>query len=288
MNVVGAAIIKDGKVLAFRRSGGINDVIHKLEFVGGKVAEGETEAQALKRECMEELDMEIEVGEKLNAVFYDYPEYSVSLSIYLCKMISTEFNLHVHEEYLWLDCRTLDESQWAPADREFMDILRKGYVKFVTAKTDEDFDVINQLAARVMHATFDAICADGEVNYMINTFLSNFAIHENIQHEEYVYKIVYLNGEQAGFYAYCPGQYFEPEYKGKTYLSKLYLLPYATGKGIASHVFSALPRPLILDVKKDNYHAIDIYKHCGFRIVANYQKDIGGGYRKDGYVMELD
>ena len=51
INVVGAAIVKDGKLLALRRADGNEEVIHKFEFVGGKVEEGETPEQALIREC---------------------------------------------------------------------------------------------------------------------------------------------------------------------------------------------------------------------------------------------
>ena len=59
-NVVGAAVVKDGKVLALRRSDGNESVIHKFEFVGGKIKDGETQKQALIRECWEELSLEVE------------------------------------------------------------------------------------------------------------------------------------------------------------------------------------------------------------------------------------
>ncbi|MDE7305773.1 MAG: NUDIX domain-containing protein, partial [Clostridia bacterium] len=62
LNVVGAAIIKEGKVLALRRSHGNESIIHKFEFVGGKIEEGETPEEALASECMEELSLENEVG----------------------------------------------------------------------------------------------------------------------------------------------------------------------------------------------------------------------------------
>ncbi|MCD8306779.1 MAG: GNAT family N-acetyltransferase [Clostridia bacterium] len=286
IHVVGAAIVKEGKVLAFRRSYGIDSVIHKYEFVGGKVKAGETEPEALKRECYEELEAEVAVGDKLAAVVHDYPEYTVELSIYLCRMVS-DFVMLEHEAYSWLDCRELTEDGWAPADADVLELLRRGVVKFREAETDEDLDTVYALASEVMHATFDGISAAGEVNYMLSTSLTRDAIHANEESKEYRYEIIELNGEQAGFFAYCPGEFFEPEYKGTTYLSKLYLLPFATGRGIARKVFAALPRPLILDVKKDNYTAIAVYEHCGFEKIAIYKKDIGGGYGKDGFVMEL-
>ncbi|MCD8295516.1 MAG: GNAT family N-acetyltransferase [Clostridia bacterium] len=286
IDVVGAAIVKEGKVLAFRRSYGIDSVIHKYEFVGGKVKEDETEPEALKRECMEELEAEIAVGDKLATVVHDYPEYTVNLSIYLCRMVS-DFVMLEHEAYSWLDCRELNEEGWAPADADVLDALKKGVVKFRPAETDEDLDAVYDLASRVMHATFDGISAVGEVNYMLSTTLTRDAIRANERDKGYKYELIELNGEHAGFFAYCPGESFELEYKGSTYLSKLYLLPFATGRGIARKVFNSLPRPLILDVKKDNYTAIAVYEHCGFEKIAVYKKDIGGGYGKDGFVMEL-
>lgn len=68
IEVVGAAIVKDGRILALRRSDGIDQVKHKFEFAGGKVEKGETHYQALMRECMEELSLEIEVGDFLNKI----------------------------------------------------------------------------------------------------------------------------------------------------------------------------------------------------------------------------
>ena len=59
ITVVGAAIVKEGKLLALRRADGNDEVIHKFEFVGGKVEEGETPEEALKRECIEELSLEV-------------------------------------------------------------------------------------------------------------------------------------------------------------------------------------------------------------------------------------
>ncbi len=285
-NVVGAAIVKEGKVLAFRRSYGIDSVIHKYEFVGGKVKPGETEPEALIRECREELDAEVAVGDKLAAVDHEYPEYTVHLSIYLCRLASG-FVMLEHEAYSWLDCAKLEEEGWAPADADVLDLLRKGVVKFRPAETGEDLDAMHEVAYKVMHATYDSISAEGEVDYMLSGQLTREAVLANECEKGYKYEIIELNGELAGFFAYCPGEFFEPEYKGTTYLSKLYLLPFATGRGIARKVFEALPRPLILDVKKDNYKAMAVYEHCGFEKVAVYKKDIGGGYGKDGFVMEL-
>lgn len=71
--VVAALIVKDGRYLICRRPygkarGGL------WEFVGGKVEKGETKQQALKRECMEELAAQIDVGEEFCSVTHVYPD----------------------------------------------------------------------------------------------------------------------------------------------------------------------------------------------------------------------
>lgn len=58
INVVGAAFIEHGRIFAARRSYGSSYVVHKFEFVGGKIEDGESGEAALARECREELDLE--------------------------------------------------------------------------------------------------------------------------------------------------------------------------------------------------------------------------------------
>lgn len=72
-----AAVIKNGdKIFATQR--GYGDLKGGWEFPGGKIEEGETPQEALKREIMEELDTEIEVGELIDTIEYDYPEFHLS------------------------------------------------------------------------------------------------------------------------------------------------------------------------------------------------------------------
>ncbi len=118
-------MIENGKLFAVKRAYGNESVIHKYEFVGGKIQNNETPQQALVRECLEELDMQVEVGALLGTVVYEYPEIIVNLSIYLCKRLS-DFMLKEHELYRWIDCNHLNEDEWAPADREFIIKLKQG------------------------------------------------------------------------------------------------------------------------------------------------------------------
>ena len=82
-----AAVIKDGdKIFATQR--GYGNLKGGWEFPGGKIEEGETPQEALKREIMEELDTEIEVGELIDTIEYDYPEFHLAISFLNHQMFS--------------------------------------------------------------------------------------------------------------------------------------------------------------------------------------------------------
>ncbi len=284
-NVVGAAVVKDGKLLSLRRRNGIDSVIHKFEFVGGKVWDGEDHRQALKRECREKLSLEVDVGELLTTVGYEYPEYAISLEVYLCKMLSG-YRVTQHEEEAWIDCDNLRAVDWAPADAEFVNILKRGYVKLKQAVTPDDFAVINRLGAKISPKTLGAVSSGGQTD-LLNPFLTDSAIRRNIGEKGYVYKIVQLNGEDAGFFTYCPASNFDVKYQQGTYLSDIYLNERARGKKISTKIFGTLPHPVVLSVKREDAQSVKFYKHCGFKVVGSYSDDIGQGYILDNFIMKL-
>ncbi len=286
-NVVGAAIVENGKLFAVRRVYGTMSVIQKYEFVGGKVNFGEDMGHALQRECMEELDMQVEVGDLIGTVEYEYPEYVVRLRVFLCKRLSG-FVLKEHDEQRWIPCGELDTRDWAPADGEIIKIVRNGHVSLRQAQTVEEYETIHELAQTIWHACYSGIITSAQCDYMVEEMLSPGAIEGSIRTKEYRYYIVYLNGEAAGFYSYCPAKYFTPEKPMGVFLSKLYLCTFARGKRITNQILNELPRPISLTVNKSNSLAIAVYKHLGFKIVKSIVVDIGGGYKMDDFVMELD
>lgn len=110
-----AAVIRDGdKIFATQR--GYGDLKGGWEFPGGKIEEGETPEEALKREIMEELDTEIEVGELIDTIEYDYPDFHLSMGCYGCSVVSGDLVLKEHGDARWLGKDELMDVEWLPAD----------------------------------------------------------------------------------------------------------------------------------------------------------------------------
>ena len=116
LEVVGAVLIKDGKVLAAKRGESkYAYVAHKYEFVGGKIEAGETPEEALVREVKEELRADIRVLAHFLDMTYEYPDFSITLRTYLCEFLSG-FQSTEHEALRFLSADELKEEEWAPAD----------------------------------------------------------------------------------------------------------------------------------------------------------------------------
>lgn len=128
VNVVAAIITaedKDGPRKVFATQRGYGDFKGGWEFPGGKVEAGETPEQALAREIREELDTEIEVGEYLDSIEYDYPAFHLSMRCYWCTVKSGDLVLKEHEDAKWLTKETLDSVEWLPADITIIDKIRE-------------------------------------------------------------------------------------------------------------------------------------------------------------------
>ena len=114
IRVVAAVIRKDDKIFATQR--GYGELKGGWEFPGGKIEEGETPQEALKREIEEELDTEILVGELIDTIEYDYPNFHLSMDCFWCEILEGKLVLKEHEAARWLDRKTMDDVEWLPAD----------------------------------------------------------------------------------------------------------------------------------------------------------------------------
>lgn len=121
IEVAAAIISRDGKYFATQR--GYGDFEGYWEFPGGKLEPGETPAEALEREIMEELEIRINVGSLFCVREFDYPEFHLTLHCHLCVIADGEPHLLEHKSARWLAPQELWQVKWLPADEEVIRLL---------------------------------------------------------------------------------------------------------------------------------------------------------------------
>ncbi len=125
IRVAAALLFEKGKIFACKRGASPYPyVAHKYEFPGGKIEEGESGEQAVKRELLEELNLEVRVGGIYAKHTFVYPDFIITLSLYECERLS-DFCLKEHEGYAWLPPQELKEEEWAPADADILGSLKR-------------------------------------------------------------------------------------------------------------------------------------------------------------------
>lgn len=125
IEVVAAIIVRDGKVFATKR--GYGKWQGWWEFPGGKIEAGESPEDALVREIREELDAEIAVGDLVETVEWDYPDFHLTMHCFQCSLLSESMHLNEHEAAAWLTPETLYSVRWLPADEGLVEKLRSLY-----------------------------------------------------------------------------------------------------------------------------------------------------------------
>ena len=114
VRVVAAVIRKDDKIFATQR--GYGEFKDGWEFPGGKIEDGESPEQALAREIKEELDTDINVGDLIDTIDYDYPNFHLSMDCLWCEILQGKLELKEHESARWLSKEKLYSVDWLPAD----------------------------------------------------------------------------------------------------------------------------------------------------------------------------
>jgi 8-oxo-dGTP diphosphatase len=119
---VAAIFISHQKVGAFRRNHGKYAGFY--EFVGGKIEANESHAQALKRECLEELSATVDLISYVDTIRYEYEDFVITLHAYHCSVNEYDIKLSVHDDVRWCYEDELTSIPWLAADYLLFDQIK--------------------------------------------------------------------------------------------------------------------------------------------------------------------
>ena len=121
LEVVAAIIKENEKYFVTQR--GYGEYKGWWEFPGGKIENGESKEEALKREIREELATEIEIDRLITTVQFDYPEFHLIMHCFICHITAGQLQLLEAKAAKWLDKNDLASVEWLPADRAILHLI---------------------------------------------------------------------------------------------------------------------------------------------------------------------
>ncbi len=120
-----AALIREGERFLICKRPAHKARALMWEFPGGKVESGESPEEALIRECAEELDIRLSVGKLYMKVFHEYPDLTISLSLYEAVIASGTPENKEHEALAWIRPQDIPLYEFCPADIDIIDRIRR-------------------------------------------------------------------------------------------------------------------------------------------------------------------
>jgi len=117
IEVVAGIIYCTNQILCVQRpKNKLHYISEKFEFPGGKIEEGETQKEALKREILEELNISTKIKSLFMTVVHEYPDFELTMHTFICEVETKEITLVEHIDHKWLTAKELKTLDWAAAD----------------------------------------------------------------------------------------------------------------------------------------------------------------------------
>jgi 8-oxo-dGTP diphosphatase len=127
INVTAAIIAKGNKVLIAKRNS-IDRLANMWEFPGGKLENGESPEECLKRELYEELGIDTVIGEFLGETIHHYDHISVRLMFYRTQWIDGKITPVVHDNVVFVGIDEIGDYDFAPADIPFVNKIKERHI----------------------------------------------------------------------------------------------------------------------------------------------------------------
>ncbi len=127
VDVVAALIWDNDKFLICQRPANKKRAL-LWEFAGGKVEEGERREDALNRELTEELAMTVIVEDIFMEVIHEYPDITVNLILYNCRLDDTYPTALEHNDIRWIHPSEIDDYDFCPADEDILKKIKEVYL----------------------------------------------------------------------------------------------------------------------------------------------------------------
>ena len=168
-----------------------------------------------------------------------------------------------------------------------MAVRSRGGPVLVNVVEDDQIRIVSSLARSIWPKAFHGMEPDEHLEYMINNLQGFDGISDYIRNKGFTYWLLQCDGRSVGYMAYVPEERC-------LLLSKFYLLEEYRGRGLSGIMMRkaveaarqmGLPK-IRLETNRRNTRVVEIYKHFGFEIVRETDRDIGDGHINHDYDLE--